>query len=46
MAYVDRNSKKIKNRLLMFLLDIYILVRGKEKADLVETIDEITETRS
>ena len=46
MAYVDRNSRKIQYRFLMFLLDLYILIRREDKADLIETIDEITQTQS
>jgi hypothetical protein len=46
MAYVDRNSRKIQYRLLMFLLDLYILIRREDKADLIETIDEITQTHT
>jgi hypothetical protein len=30
----------------MFLLDLYILIRGEDKADLIETIDEITQTHT
>lgn len=45
MAFVDRNSKHFLNRLLMFLMDIYILLRDKEKVSLVESLDKFTQKR-
>lgn len=43
MAFVDRNSKHILNRLLMFVMDIYVLLRRKKKANLLESIDRVTQ---
>ena len=42
MAFVDRNSKHFLNRLLMFVVDIYVLISAKKKANLIESIDQIT----
>jgi hypothetical protein len=45
MAFVDRNSKHVLNRLLMFMTDLYVLLRGTEKANLVESIRAVTRER-
>jgi hypothetical protein len=42
MAFVDRNSKHVLNRLLMFLTDLYVLLRGTDKASLRESIRAVT----
>jgi hypothetical protein len=45
MAFVDRNSKHVLNRLLMFVMDLYVLLRRTGKANLVESLRAATRER-
>lgn len=42
MAFVDRNSRHVLNRLLVFVIDVYVLLRGTGKASLRESIRDVT----
>jgi hypothetical protein len=46
MAFVDRNSKHVLNRLLVLAIDLYVLLRGTGKASLRESIREIARKRA
>lgn len=45
MAFVDRNSKHLLNRLLMFTMDLYVLLRRTGKANLVASLRAATRER-
>lgn len=45
MAFVDRNSKHVLNRLLMFTVDLYVLLRRTGKANLIESLRAVTRER-